>query len=267
MNNKVKSTKKNSQSKSSQSNKRVNKNKSLYVKNKNKSLKKKKKLKPTLILFFAITLLQFIFIVHHYLTYNHHKVKVVTKIKEKEIVPENIVFLGDSITWMYDLDKYYKGKRVVNSGISGDSTEDIIKDMNNRVYRYNPSKVFILIGTNDITDKKTKEQIVDNIQIIIDYIQKNRPKCKIYLESIYPINNTNDQKINKKMVSIRNNEFIKEINDELKQISEKSNITYINLYDEIVDKEGNLKIEYTKEGLHISEKGYEKITTILKKYI
>ena len=39
------------------------------------------------------------------------------------------------------------------------------------------------------------------------------------------------------------------------------------MYDELVDKNGNLKLEYTKEGLHMSDDGYKIITKKLKKYV
>ena len=54
----------------------------------------------------------------------------------------NYLFLGDSITDFYDLDEYYKDLPVVNSGVSGNTTADILNDMKNRVYNYNPSKYF-----------------------------------------------------------------------------------------------------------------------------
>jgi len=39
------------------------------------------------------------------------------------------------------------------------------------------------------------------------------------------------------------------------------------MYSLLEDKDGNLKLEYTKEGLHMSDKGYEVITKELKKYM
>ena len=95
--------------------------------------------------------------------------EVKTKIvKEKEmILDENVVFLGDSITDFYDLDKYYPDVKVVNSGIDGNSTYQVLDDMKERVYIYNPSKVFILIGTNDIIHGKNVDEIVNNIKKIM----------------------------------------------------------------------------------------------------
>lgn len=183
------------------------------------------------------------------------------------IVDENILFLGDSITEMYHLDDYYEDYHVVNSGVGGNTTQDILDDMEGRVYRYNPSKVFLLIGTNDMCLDKYKDDIPEHIQEIISLIKKNRKYAKIYIESIYPINNTDDDKINHKHVSDRTNEHIKELNKEIKKIAKEEGITYINMYDILVDEDNQLNIDYTDEGLHISEKGYDVITNELLKYI
>lgn len=203
------------------------------------------------------------FIVFHYTTFNHHKVKVVTKIKEVEKVPDNYLFLGDSITDFYDLDKYYPDLPVVNSGISGNTTEDILNDMKKRAYQYNPSKVFLLIGTNDLDLKHSKEDIIKNIEEILEDIRNNRPKAELYLESIYPVNHD----IRRNNAGNRQNNDIREINKELKKYCKKNKITYIDMYDLLKDEEGNLKEEYTKDGLHLSDKGYEVVTKEIKQII
>lgn len=187
--------------------------------------------------------------------------------KTKIVVDDNYLFLGDSITDFYDLDKYYKDLPVVNSGISGDTTESILSDMEKRVYQYNPSKVFLLIGTNDHSQDKSNEEISDNIEKIIKEIKENRPYCKIYLEAIYPVNDTDDDKIDHDMVHDRNNEDIRAINERLKEIAKEQKITYIDMYSLLADDDNNLKLDYTKEGLHISDEGYEKITKEIMKYI
>lgn len=187
--------------------------------------------------------------------------------KEVKLIDDNYLFLGDSITDYYDLDKYFEDLPVVNSGINGNTTEDILNDMRNRVYIYNPSKVFILIGVNDLIKDISCEETVDNIKHIIEDIKENRPYCEIYLESIYPINDSDVDEVDLDMVDNRSNEDIKNINKELKKLAKEEKITYIDLYDELADKDGKLKLDYTTEGLHISDKGYEVITNKLIKYI
>ena len=111
---------------------------------------------------------------------------------KKEIMNPNIVMLGDSITNYYDLDKYYgNDKLMVNSGINGNKANDILNDMKNRVYVYNPSKVFLLIGINNFLHEDiTPEEMVDQIDKIVTEINDKLPNTKIYIESIYPINDT-----------------------------------------------------------------------------
>lgn len=209
------------------------------------------------------------YILYHYINFDHKKVKVVTKtkIEKEEVVPENILFLGDSITDFYDLEKYFPDMNTVNSGISGDITDDILENMKNRVYQYNPSKVFLLIGTNDLNKNATVDKVVENIETIIKDIQANRPKSEIYVESIYPINKTDDDKIDKDMVSKRDNQDIREINSRLSEFCHENKITFIDMYKELQDEDENLKLEYTKEGLHLSDEGYEVVTNKLLEYL
>ena len=229
--------------------------------------------KSTLIIvLLTIACLSFIaFIAYHYLFFDHsEKVKVVTKKEEvvEKVVDNNYLFLGDSITEQYDLKEYYEDYPVVNSGVSGDFTSSIVENMKKRVYDYNPSKVFLLIGINDLRNGKDVSEIVSNTKEIIELIKENRPYSEIYLESIYPINKTDDDKISDSVKNIKfDNEKIIEVNDLLKDLAKDEKITYVDLYNKLIDDDGNVNISYTKDGLHISSEGYECITKELMKYI
>ena len=229
--------------------------------------------KSTLIIvLLTIACLSFIaFIAYHYLFFDHsEKVKVVTKKEEvvEKVVDNNYLFLGDSITEQYDLKEYYEDYPVVNSGVSGDFTSSIVENMKKRVYDYNPSKVFLLIGINDLRKGNDVSEIVSNTKEIIELIKENRPYSEIYLESIYPINKTDDDKISDSVKNIKfDNEKIIEVNDLLKDLAKDEKITYVDLYNKLIDDDGNLNISYTKDGLHISSEGYECITKELMKYI
>lgn len=206
--------------------------------------------------------------IYHYATVNHSKAKAASKVQAEKAIDDNYLFLGDSITSVYDLEEYYSDLPVVNSGISGNVTHDILNNMEERVYRYNPSKIFLLIGTNDLLMDRSVEDIVDNITEIVTKIQENRPYSKIYLESILPVNHSDDDKIDAEMVSKkRPNEKIREINSRLKEMTKKRKITYIDLYTVLADDNQELKLEYTSDGLHLSDEGYRKVTDVLMNYI
>ncbi len=191
------------------------------------------------------------------------------KSTEIDFGKENYVFLGDSITDFYDLETYYGDLPVVNSGISGNQYKDLLNNLETRVYAYNPTKIFILIGTNDIafTDI-TDEELVDKIIEICDEIHKVKEKAEIYVESIYPVNKTtNNDIVDLDMVTVRENDRIKEINKLLKEKVEENKYNYINMYDLLKDEDDNLKLDYTVDGLHISDQGYKVITKKIKEII
>ena len=183
--------------------------------------------------------------------------------KDTGVLQNNIVFLGDSEIEIYDLNKYYPNYPVINSGVSGNTTRDILNNIHNRLYVYNPSKVIILIGTNDTYFGIEKEETITNINKIINEIKTNLPNTKIYLESIYPCNNSDNPKINHEMVGNRTNEFLSSINNQIKDID---GVTYINVYDHLI-LNGLLNINYTYDGLHPNSTGYDVITGVLKPYV
>ena len=242
-----------------------NNNRRFYYNNKSLNDKNTKKTIIIIILLVCSIFCNFIFIVkiNDLDVFNDNMKKQYTdKIESLKMGYTNYLFLGDSITDFYDLDKYYDNFPVVNSGVSGNTTDDILNDMKNRVYSYNPSKVFLLIGTNDLIYDKSIDDIVSNIKKIIEEIKENKPQVEIYLESIYPVN----KKINKDMVAARNNKDIKKINKKLNEYCENGNCTYIDIYNILIDGE-NFSQEYTDDGLHPNDKGYEVITRELKKYL
>lgn len=178
---------------------------------------------------------------------------------------DNFVYLGDSITDWYPLDEMYSEEiPIVNSGVAGYETTDILKRMDKMVYQYNPTKVFILIGTNDLKYKDdSEEKVADNIIKIIKKINKKRPNAKIYYQSIYPVN----RNLKNHAAEERYNDEIKKVNSILKDYCKKNNVTYIDMHKILSDENGNLNEKYTTDGLHLSTSGYIQVTLELMSYM
>lgn len=212
--------------------------------------------------FYVLTLVLLISIVSDFVLFFNNKKETV-----KYVTDQNIVFFGDSITDGYKVEEFFPDAFVVNSGIGGNTTNNLLERIEDAVYIYNPSKVIILIGINDMNGGVPEEEILNNIQKIINGIKINRKYTKIYIESIYPINWTmfNEQKFNfNKKVT---NDTIKEINSKIKNMCEENDINYVDVYSSLTDDNGNLKVAYSKEGLHLTDLGYFKVTKVLEKYI
>ena len=222
----------------------------------------------TAVLFFCLDLVLLIVIVGLCFILMNFTSSTNEKKCEIEALPnDNFVFLGDSITDYYPLEELYDNLPVINSGVAGYTTSDILDNIDEMVTIYNPTKVIILIGTNDIEKEKSNEEIFENIEKIVSKILEKRPNTKIYLESIYPINNTDNEKIDHNSVGRRTNKTIIDLNKKIKGFCKENNYTYIDMYKELVDKDGNLNIKYTAEGLHINDTGYLKITKVMYRYL
>ena len=77
-------------------------------------------------------------------------------------------------------------------------------------------------------------------------IKQKSPETKLFIQSILPT----DNRENLQIVDILS------INAGLKNLTEKYNLTYINLFDLLKTKENNLDTIYTFDGLHVNGKGY-----------
>lgn len=172
-----------------------------------------------------------------------------------------IVFVGDSITQDYNVYEYYPEFHVYNRGIGGDTTEGLLKRLDESIFELEPKTVVLLMGTNDFGVLNAHPvDVFERMKIIINTIQERLTETKIILISVYPVN----PKLDPTSVGTRNNANIQKLNSLYQSIS---GVQYINLFDMLKDEEGHLKKEYSVEGLHINQNGYEIITTELKKYL
>ena len=235
-----------------------------------------KKLKKLVIANLVCTLTLFIFVLVLFLTIVVNPDNFLTKNKLEASVDkyvsdedkeENYVFLGDSITHYFNINDLYESNiSFINSGENGNKVENLFDRLQESVYKYNPKKIFLLIGINDLNNEKNDinkvyEEIVDLVVTL-----ENNTNAQIYLESIYPVNNSKE--IDNNRTFNRNNKDVRLVNEKLEDYCENEGyVTYINVYNELIDEDGNLKMKYTTDGLHLNTLGYVKVTKVLSKYL
>ena len=174
-----------------------------------------------------------------------------------------IVLLGDSITEFFQINEIYKDEGIVNRGISGDTTAGVLSRMKESVYDLQPRRIFILIGTNDIDKPKYSENLTaGNIKTIIGGIQSKCPNTKIFLECVYPING----EMKNSDAGRCTNALIDSLNDRIVNIAKELGIEYIDISPQLKDNAGNLKEEYTYDGLHLNGFGYKAVLALLLPY-
>lgn len=187
--------------------------------------------------------------------------------KVDDVKKEKYVFLGDSIFEQYMTSYFFKGYDTVNSGVSGITALKTLERLDSGLYEYNPTTIFILLGTNDLYFGYTEEETFEHLKNLINKIHEDKPEIVINVLSLLPINLSDDPKINKSVNENRSNEKINKVNEYLKDFCNSKNINYINVHDILLDEKGELDWNYTREGLHITDLGYHPITMELLKYM
>jgi len=178
-----------------------------------------------------------------------------------------IIFLGDSITDLYKLDKFYSDLPLAtyNRGIGGDVTQGVIDRLETSVFALAPSKIVLMIGTNDIDLGKSNQYILDNYKTILQAFKDRLPNTEVFCMSVISQNTTFPQNtpenIGSKIAKI------KEVNAGISAFCDDYGYTYIDLFSQLVDENEILISSYTMDGLHINDDGYTIWTNLLKPYL
>lgn len=175
-------------------------------------------------------------------------------------VKKAIVFWGDSITDWGDWAELLQFRKAINRGIAGDNTYGL-RGRLDEVLRHEPSRLFILIGTNDINKKIPVSYIIDNYKKIIAAVRQQSPKTSLYVQSVFPINN---ELIGRQYYS-GTNEQIMELNKALQAMADELKVPFVNIYPDLLDARQQLDARYTYDGLHLSGLGYQAWVASLKK--
>ncbi|MEJ7826742.1 MAG: GDSL-type esterase/lipase family protein [Segetibacter sp.] len=100
---------------------------------------------------------------------------------------KDIVFLGNSISFWTDWNELLGTRHAKNRGIPGDLTFGVLERLD-EIIDGKPAKAFILIGINDISKNISDSIIINNYKRMVNRIQSGSPKTKIYLQSLFPTN-------------------------------------------------------------------------------
>lgn len=170
---------------------------------------------------------------------------------------KKILLIGDSITEGFNIKMFLSEFNILNKGVSGNNSDDLLKRIETDLLAHSPEIVFILIGTNDLAQGFSDAETISNVKNIVEKISSQLNKCKIYLTSILPTRNN----------ELRPNERIKQLNKKLEKTAVKLNVGYLNLYPLFKDEEDQLRKEFTDDGLHLNESAYKNWAKYLKEFL
>jgi lysophospholipase L1-like esterase len=157
-----------------------------------------------------------------------------------------VVFLGDSITDGWDLSAYFRGHELVNRGISGQTTTQMLGRFQQDVVSIHPKAVVVLAGTNDIARGISAKGIEDNLTMIGDLAKAHG--IKAVFATILPVS--------EQVAKARAPDEIRQINRWLLDYCNREGFAYLDYYKALADALGRLPADLSDDGLHPNTRGY-----------
>ncbi|GAB3648370.1 SGNH/GDSL hydrolase family protein [Echinicola sediminis] len=197
---------------------------------------------------------------HNEWTVNHYQSRI-HSFKEAPLDFGDIVFIGNSITeqgrnWSEKFDMPH----IKNRGIAGDVTDGVLARLD-EIIHFQPKAVFLLIGTNDLSnlhqDQESRANIIyqhkipsakyvgKNILKIAKRLHEGSPDTKIYLQTVLPTSNEGKKK------------SILTVNGMIRKFQKKKYIEVIDLHQRFVDQEGLMNRKFSHDGTHLNDEGYQ----------
>lgn len=175
----------------------------------------------------------------------------------------SIVMFGNSITNGCEWHELFSDPRVLNRGISSDTVDGLLRRLD-AVVDGRPAKIFLLIGVNDVSHDLTADSIASSIMNLVSEIRRRTPSTRLYVQSLLPFNYVDFGRYSR----LKDKEqVVRDINALLRPASEAVGAVFIDLYPSFVDDRGNLRADWTNDGLHLTGPGYVAWRSILAPYI
>ncbi len=203
-------------------------------------------------------------------TFNFYNEQLIHK--DKKI---DYLFIGDSITEQWDVRLYFDGLGfIVNRGIGGDVTKYLLKRAEADIFQLNPKNLVFLAGINDIItcspdlcwrkEGADKNEVLNAAEENIGTIMKRCKEqgIKGYFCSVLPI----DMCLPYSSFGLE--PLVLSLNDRIRALCQKFEMTYVDYHSELCAEDGlHIKDGYTCDGVHPNAICYEKMETILKRYL
>jgi len=179
-------------------------------------------------------------------------------------VKVSTVFMGDSITQLWELCDYFKPYDgvIVNRGISGDLASVMAKRFEADVLQLRPRNVVILAGTNDVArmlnDKKPADQMIQSVTESIEtmIVASKTAGINTLVCAIIPTNDDNRMHKGKKPI-------LPKINANIQKLCAKHDAIFVDYASAMQDAKGDLPKELAGDGLHPHWKGYQIMSSLL----
>jgi lysophospholipase L1-like esterase len=139
------------------------------------------------------------------------------------------------------------GADVIGNALKPDDKRGVLKRMDESFFDCSARDAFLLIGINDLGDSHTPAQIEAGYREILEQVKKKTPLLKLHVQSVLPTRGNH----------ARHNANVLDVNQRLQKLAKEFEYDYIDLHSQMSDDKGELKAEFTGDGLHLNDAGYQ----------
>lgn len=179
-----------------------------------------------------------------------------------------ILFVGSSLMEQFPVNELLMDLNlpltVYNRGIGGFTTRELREVLDVCVWELEPRHIFINIGTNDLNAPDYElSGLLERYEDILRAIREHLPETGLTLLAYYPVNPETADPGMAQALRQRSNARIAQANQGVKELAEKLGASFLDVNGGITDSAGNMKAEYTVEGMHMYGDGYMQVLKAL----
>jgi lysophospholipase L1-like esterase len=170
--------------------------------------------------------------------------------------PAEVVFAGDSLVADGPWAEFYT--EVHNRGIGGDTVAGVLGRLD-EVTEGKPRRLILLVGANDLAAAVPDAQFLRHYRELLERVRRESPPTEITVLGVLPVNPTFPKP------PTYDNARVAETNRRLKELAgEVPGVRFLDLAGYLADDAGNLRREFTTDGMHMNIDGYLAIREALK---
>ncbi len=183
-------------------------------------------------------------------------VAIEKRLKEKPPAKGGVAFVGSSSIVNWKLDKFFPGKDYANVGFGGSEIRDSTHFVDRIVVPLEPATIVFYAGDNDINAKRTPDQLLEDYRAFAKAVHAKLPKAKIDYIPVKP-----------SIARWKQYDVQKVANAKVKDYcATDERLGYIDIVPAMLGPDGMPIVElFVKDGLHMTDKGYEIWTAAVTK--
>ncbi len=170
----------------------------------------------------------------------------------------HVIFVGSSSIRMWKLDKSFPDLQPINRGFGGSEIADSIHFADRIILKHQPRVVVLYAGDNDLAKGKTPERVTSDFEQFVETIHKSQPCTKIVFIAVKP--------------SIARWKLIDKVRAANAAVAEicckNESLEFVDIDAPMLGDDGMPRPElFLKDGLHMTEAGYEIWSNLVRPHI